>query len=119
MSGTGRSKRVLQALRGGELALHARFVLRQLLVQPRVFERYRQMRRQNHERLHVVFGEIIHLRAFEVEHAHNAALVNHRNRQLGPRLRIHHDVARIERHVRNANRLCRGDRRPDNSFVRR
>ena len=79
----------------------------QLFVQARVFERNRQMRRQNHQRLHMVFGEIIRLRALEIEHAHDAALVNHRNRQLGSRFRIHHDVARIEGDVRNANGLRR------------
>ncbi len=70
----GAQQGVLQALRGGELALHARFILGQLFVQARIFERNRQVRGQDHQRLLMIFGEIIHLRAFEIEDAHDAAL---------------------------------------------
>ncbi len=37
-AGYGTQQRVLQALRGGELAFHAGFIAGELLVQPRVFE---------------------------------------------------------------------------------
>ena len=43
--------------------------------------------------------------------------MNHRNGQLGSRLRIDHDVARVEGNVRNADGLRGGDRRADDPFV--
>src|SRR5258706_5307572 len=115
--GHGTQQRVLQALRSREFALHARFIAGQLFVQARVFQRNRKMRAQDHERLYVVLGEIIRLRALEIQHAHHAPLVNQGDRKFGSRFGIHHEVARILRDVRNTNGLPRRNRCADNAFI--
>ena len=70
----GPQQSALHALRGLQLALHAGFIARHLFVEARVFQRNRQLRRQDRKRLDVVFGEIVQLRALEIEHADDAPL---------------------------------------------
>ena len=114
--GNGTQQGALHALRGLQLALHAGFVARNLFVEARIFERHSQLRGQDGERLHMVLGEIVQLRAFEIEHADDAALVNHGNGQFRARLRIEHDVARLLGHVGNAHGLAGSGGGADDAF---
>src|SRR5882762_9928229 len=77
------------------------------------------MRPQDHQRLDVVLGEIVRLRAFEIEHAHHASFVNQGDRQLGSRLLINHNITYVTSYVRDANGLAGGNRRANNAFIRR
>ena len=62
----------------------------------------------------MILGKITQLRAFQIQHANHFPLVHHGNGQFRARLRIHHQVARIDGHIRNENRLLqRGCRAND------
>ena len=54
----------------------------------------------------MLFGEIVALRAFEIEDAHHAFLIDQRHGQLGARVGVGHDVARVEIHVGHQNGLA-------------
>ena len=101
-----------------ELAVHAGFVPRHLLIEPRVFQRNRQLCRQNRQRLDVLLGEVVQLGALQVEHAHHAILVDHRNGELRARFRIHHDVARVRGDVRHQHRLAQSRRSAHDALAR-
>ena len=109
----------MNPLRRLHFAVESRFVLRHLLIQPRVFQRHRKIGRQDRQRLHVVGVEIIELRAFQIEHANHLALVHHGNRQLRPRLRIYHQVALILGYIGHQHGLPQRRRRAHKSFGRR
>ena len=71
------------------------FLLRNLLVQSRIFDRNRDLRGQRGQRPLVVFGEVSAPRVLQVENADDRSLVNERNCQLRTRLRIQQKVARV------------------------
>src|SRR5579872_4258415 len=81
-------QRALNSLRRLKITVETRFIARYFLVKPGVFERHRKIRRENRERLHMVFGEVVKLRALEIKHADHTPLMHHRDRELGARLRI-------------------------------
>ncbi len=101
-----------------ELAVHAGFVPRHLLIEPRVFQRNRQLCRQNRQRLDVLLGEVVQLGALQVEHAHHAILVDHRNGKFRTRFRIHHGVARVRSDVRHQHRLAQSRRSTHDALAR-
>ena len=107
----------MNPLCGLQIALQPRLFLRQLFIKPGVFQRNGKICRENGKCLYVVFSEIIRDRALQVEHANNSSLVHHRNRQFGPRLRIHHDIARIHRNIGHQYWLLQGRRRAYEAFA--
>ena len=117
--GKTRQHRALNPASGCKIPLHPRFIARHLLVEARVFKRNRKLRRKNRKHLHVVRREIIQLRAFEIHHTDNAILIQHRHGKLRARLRIHHQIPRVERNVRNHHGPPQRGRRSDDSLMRR
>ena len=66
----------------------------------------------------MILGEIIQLRAFQIQHADHFSFVHHGNRQFRTRLRVNHQVARIDGHVPNDDRLLQRGCRPNDAFAR-
>ena len=54
----------------------------------------------------MIFGKKTATRVLQVEHTDHCALVDQRNHQLRPRLRIELDVARIAGHIGHQHRLA-------------
>ena len=68
----------------------------------------------------MILGEVIQLRALQVEHADYFTLVNHRNRQFRARFWIHHQIPRDPRSHPAASTGCfQRRRRAHNAFARR
>ena len=118
LGGNGPQQGALHDLGGVQFALHAGFVARDFLVEAGVFDGDSQLRGEDGERLHMIFGEIVQLRAFQIDHAHDCAFVDHGNGQLRARFGIDHAVARLLRDVRNANRQCAGGGHADDAFAK-
>ena len=114
-----RQQRRLHALGEPQLLLEPRFVGRHLLVEPRVLDGHRRLARQQREDLDVALGERVELRALEIEDADAAILEQHRDRQLGPHVVDHLDVARILRDVRHEHRLAMERRVADQALAER
>ena len=95
----------LQFARQRQIALQTLLLPGNLLVQPRVLDRNRNLRRQRGQRALVIFGEISAARMLQIEHADHFFLVDQRHRQFRARLRIQQDVARILAHIRNQHRF--------------
>src|ERR1700676_2179914 len=84
-----------------EVILETKFILPGLFVEPRVFQRHGNERRQRRKHALVFRCEGVRLRAFKVEHADKAVLQEKRNDELGPRIDAGRAtyVARIAEHV--------------------
>ena len=62
----------LQFAGGLEIGVHAALAVGDLLVEPGVFDRAGDLRREQSQRPHVLIGEEGDLYGFQVHHAHNA-----------------------------------------------
>ena len=82
------------------------------LVEPRILNRDRHLRRHGGEHALVLFIEEAGARVFQVQHADDAPLVKQRDDQLRPRLGIHLQVARILAHIGNVDRRATRAPRP-------
>ncbi len=64
----------------------------------------------------MVFGEVIQLRAFEIDDADDFPFVLERNRQLRSGFRMDADIAAIGQHIADANRHVHQSRRADQAI---
>ncbi len=78
-----------------QVAFETGFISGQLFIQPRIFQRDRQVGGEDRKRLYVILGKIIELRTLQIQHPDHNAFVNHRNRQFRTRFGIDHQVAGI------------------------
>src|SRR2546427_2284882 len=106
----------LDALGGLQVALHAGLVAGHVLVEAGVFERNGQVRGENGKGLDVLLGEVVELRALQVQDADDAALVHHGNGELGTRLGVDLDVARVCGHIGHQHGLAQGGRCADDAL---
>ena len=67
----------------------------------------------------MVVGEIVQLGTLEIEHTDHPAFVNHGDSQLGARLGVHRQIARIAGHVGNQYWLFESCRRANDAFAGR
>ena len=104
----------LNLARGGQVALQALLVPAHGFVEPGVFESDGDVGSQGGEHLLVLLGEGVVLGAFQVQHAHQAVFENKRYHQLRTNLYLvtAADVARVQVHVGDAQRLAQRRRRP-------
>src|SRR5258708_25884139 len=63
------------------------------------------------------FAEGVELRALQINHADNFAVVKHGNGQLGAGFRINHEVARINGDIRSEHRFTQSCRCADDAFA--
>ena len=74
-----RQQHGLQFEGGAQIFLHAPLALADFLVEPRIFDRDRDRRRQQAQRARMVFGEISDALAFQIHHADDAILHDQRH----------------------------------------
>ncbi len=91
-----------------EIVLQAFFLVGDALVEARVLNRDGNRRRQRCHGALVVFREEAAARVLQVEHADDFALVDERHAELGARLGIQADVARVFGYVRHQDRFAVG-----------
>src|ERR1700751_901 len=65
----------------------------------------------------MLFAKRVELRAFQIEDTDDFALVLHGEREFRARFRIHHQIARIDRNIRNEHRLAQGCGGADDAFA--
>ena len=88
-----------------------------LFVETGVFEKDGKIGGENGERLHVLVGEVIELRTFEIENADDAVLVHHRDGELGAGFGIHHEIAGIGGDIGNDDRFTKSGGGADDAFA--
>ena len=101
--GVGRQQAELHLARHGDVALELPLLALDGLVEARVLNGDGDLRGQGGQHALVLFIEEAGARVFEVEHADDAAFVEERHDQLGARLGIHGQIARILAHVGNVD----------------
>src|SRR6516162_4955915 len=115
--GHGPKQSALNALGSLKIALRASFVFGNLLVEAGIFEGNGEIGGEDGKRLNVLLGEIVELRALEVEHADDLALMQHGNREFRARLRVHKEVALVHGDIGNEYGFTQGCGRTDNAFA--
>ena len=114
--GRGTEESALDAFGGLEIAFHAGFAVSDLLIQAGIFDRHREICREDGESLDMILGEIVKLRALKIEYANNLSLVNHRDGELGASFGIHHEVARIRSYIGDDDGLAKRGSGTDDAF---
>ena len=84
----------LHVARGLEVLLHALLALCQFFVQPRVFHRTGDLRRQQRQQPRVVLGEVADALALQIHDADDAILHDQRHGDFGADVGMRGDVAR-------------------------
>ncbi len=100
-----RQQAKLQFARQRQVAFQSLLLPGDLLVQPRILNRDRDLRRQGRHRAVVIVGKKSPPGMLQVEHSDDFVFVNQRHGQLRAGLRIHHDVARVLADIRDQHRL--------------
>ena len=100
-----RQQAKLQFARQRQVAFQALLLPGDLLVQPGIFDRDRDLRGQGRHCAVVVVGKKSPFGVLQVQHSDDLIFVNQRHRQLRAGFRIQHDVARVLAHVRDQHRL--------------
>ncbi len=102
-----------------QIALHPLLFLVDALVQIGIRNRDGDLRGQRGQRALVILVVVVHPRVFQVDDADHLALIDQRSRQLGARLRVLNQVARLPAHIRSQNRRTLERRGADQPLAQR
>ena len=98
-----RQQAKLQFARQCQIVFQPLLLPRDVLVEARVFNGNRHLRRERGQGALVILGEITAAGVLQIEDSDDLLLIDQRDRQLRARLRIHRDVALTLGHVRHQN----------------